>query len=130
MMSTNKSIKLLIVDDDIELRNAVVITLNRQGFEISTAASGTEALHLMALNNFDIIVSDINMPQGDGLWLLKSVKDSGSPVPFILVTGNVSVSEKDVQEKGAFGLLRKPALPPEYYAMIDAALISSQKNSA
>jgi DNA-binding NtrC family response regulator len=121
-VDANKNIKILLVEDDLHLRTAVSSTLARQGFEVLSAASGEEALGLIGADKFDVIISDFVMPNGDGLWLLQTLKELGLSIPFILSTGNTEVSEERVRVAGGFGLLRKPVRPQEYREMIDSAL--------
>lgn len=84
----NSTISVLYVDDEPELLMLGKIYLERTGnFEVSTANGGKEALRLLSETEYDIIVSDYQMPGMDGLDLLKALKSIDNPPPFILFTG-------------------------------------------
>ena len=84
--------RILIVDDDDTFRTALKYVLIKKGFEIVLANGGKEAAEIFRNSRVDAIISDINMPEGNGLDLLKFVKES-SPVPFVLMTGLKTLDE-------------------------------------
>jgi EAL domain-containing protein (putative c-di-GMP-specific phosphodiesterase class I) len=100
---------ILVVDDEDALRRAYARTLEEAGFEVAQAATGREALALLASRSFDTIVSDITMPGMTGVELLRAVRQHDRDVPVILVTGNPSVdSATQAVEHGALRYLVKP----------------------
>ena len=79
--------KVLLVDDDVEFLKSAKQCLNMQGnFDIESASSVNEALEKMTKNNPDAIVCDIQMPMTDGLEFLKTLRENGNNVPFIVFT--------------------------------------------
>lgn len=89
MQTSNKKkrIKVLFVDDDIELLKSAKQCLNVQGnFDVESASSADEALEKMTKKKPDAIICDINMPSTNGLEFLKSLRESGNNVPFIVFT--------------------------------------------
>lgn len=84
--------RILIVDDDDTFRTALKYVLIKKGFEIVLANGGKEAAEIFRNSRVDAIISDINMPEGNGLDLLKFVKES-SPIPFVLMTGLKTLDE-------------------------------------
>ncbi len=86
-----KNFHILIVDDEIDLRESLRELLEREGYEISEADNGATALELINRSHFDLILSDIMMPEMDGLTLLKKVKEQDNEVAVILITGYSSI---------------------------------------
>lgn len=89
MQPSNKKeqTKILLVDDDVEFIKSAKQCLELQGdFDIDPASSVNEALEKMTKNKIDIIVCDIQMPVTDGFEFLKSLRESGNKVPFIVFT--------------------------------------------
>ena len=85
--------RVLVVEDDPRLREAVVDTLMLKGFQVSEAAHGIEALNLLRHQQIDLVLSDINMPGMDGLELLQNVKQETPWLPVILMTAYGDVSQ-------------------------------------
>lgn len=122
--------KVLIVDDDITLRTAVIRYLQNRGYSVQEAASGAEALSLFEQNPPDIVVSDVMMPEMDGLEFCRRLRAtrSGQLVPFIFLS-----SRKDVEDRvqghqmGADDYLIKPFDPKELVAKIESQLERSRR---
>lgn len=105
--------KLLIVEDEPELRECIVnyFRLVDSDYDISSANSGASAFELIKSQRFDIIVSDIKMPNGDGIELLKNVKALIPDMPppyFVFMSGHAEYSESEVIELGANKFFAKP----------------------
>jgi len=93
--------KVLLVDDNVEFLKSAKQCLNMQGnFDIESASSVNEALEKMTKNNPDAIVCDIQMPMTDGLEFLKTLRENGNNVPFIVFT----VTEDKQKALKAFNL--------------------------
>ncbi len=120
MPDTNERSSILVVDDDDALRTAVSRTLSARGFEITTAANGRAAIELFSRKRFDAIVSDITMPELDGIGLLRKVREHDLDVPVILVTGSPSLDTAlAAVEHGALRYLKKPVLMPDLVAVVE-----------
>lgn len=78
--------KILIVDDEAELRNVLNDILVEQGYQIISAADGNEAKEKLKSHTFDLVISDIKMPNSDGIELLHWIK-TNKPTPVILISG-------------------------------------------
>ena len=100
---------VLVVEDQESFRLAVVDELKFFGYETAAATDGAEALKLVKSTNFDLILSDMRMPNRDGRWLLKELRKihKVSP-PFIFMTGFADLAIHDAFEMGADGFLGKP----------------------
>src|SRR6187200_1504270 len=84
-------IDLLIVDDDLELRETLVTRFSRQNFAVQSAGNGEEALGIAQRRNFDVAIVDMMMPGMTGLELLEKFKASHPECEVILLTGEVTI---------------------------------------
>ncbi len=101
--------RILIVEDDLMTQKVVTHFLQNEGYEIVIADDGVEAFLKMGQSHFDLILSDINTPNLDGLRLLEIVQQKGFKIPIILMTGRISPEdEARGLELGAIDYLRKP----------------------
>ncbi|MCA6061911.1 sigma-54-dependent Fis family transcriptional regulator [Thalassolituus sp. ST750PaO-4] len=101
--------RLLVVEDDPRLREAIVDTLMLKGHEVCEAPNGVEAIAIVRSQNLDLVLSDINMPGMDGLELLQTIKQEHPWLPVVLMTayGDVGQAVKAMQ-RGANDYLMKP----------------------
>jgi two-component system, OmpR family, response regulator len=114
--------KILIVDDDPHIRELVKVFLKREGFEISEAADGLEALDIHAAWKADVIVVDIMMPKMNGWDLCRQLKEDGD-VPVLMLTAKGETSQKlKGFQLGADDYLVKPFEPLELVARVKALL--------
>ncbi len=116
--------RILIVDDDRFFTKVLRIILTGENFQVSSAVSLAEARALLRETRFDIIISDLRMPDGDdGLSLLEQLRAEGNPVPFIMLTGYGEVSNYMVaMNAGATEYLNKPVRSEELFAAIENCL--------
>src|SRR5512140_2092952 len=104
--------RILIVDDEANLRHTVARVLQRAGFEVTTAASGREGLALLAQQPFDLIFMDIRMPDMNGLETLQAITANHPKLPVILFTGQPDLnSAVSALRQGALDYLQKPLKP-------------------
>ncbi len=105
-----KGKKILVVDDEIDLREIISEDLELLGAEVFNAENGRSAFELAKVVHPDLIVSDVRMPGGDGIELLSRVKDlPQKPSPHVfLITGFADVSPEEATSMGARGMLSKP----------------------
>ena len=80
---------ILVVDDDICHQILFKILLESGGFDVQTASDGIEALEVLENNNFRMVITDLNMPQMNGLELAAKVRDQHPTIDVVLVTANV-----------------------------------------
>ena len=99
---------ILVVDDEMGIREALTGILEDEGFEVSTAPSGEEALELVAKHAPDLIMLDVWLPGMDGLQTLEKIRETLS-VPVIMISGhgNIDMAVKAVQF-GAYDFMEKP----------------------
>ena len=100
---------VLVVDDEESLCRALERVLHAQGYEVTTAKNGAEALEAITQRQFDVILSDIHMPGMTGVDLLRIVRAYDLDVPIILMTGNPTLeTAMDAVSLGALQYLSKP----------------------
>jgi len=103
------TITVLLVDNDNLILDILSRIVKRGGFRPLTAQSGSEALELLEKVKVQAVVSDINMPDMDGLQLLKKIKELYPHLPVIMITGRPGVYDRrDVMAAGADGYIIKP----------------------
>ncbi|NKB67204.1 MAG: response regulator [Candidatus Latescibacteria bacterium] len=101
--------EILLVDDDSFAREPVQIALVAKGYQVDTAADGEEAVALLQKKNYDLVLSDIKMPNMDGLELLETVRQRCWDMPFILITAHGTIeSAVRAMRQGAYDYLQKP----------------------
>ncbi|MBI4781526.1 MAG: response regulator transcription factor [Oscillatoriophycideae cyanobacterium NC_groundwater_1537_Pr4_S-0.65um_50_18] len=122
--------KILIVDDDITLRTALIRYLQNRGYSVIDADSGTAALNAIEQNPPDLIVSDVMMPQMDGLEFCRRLRAtrSGQLIPFIFLSSRSEVDARiQGHQMGADDYLIKPFEPKELVAKIESQLERSRR---
>lgn len=82
---------ILVVDDELLIRDLLYDFFTGQGWDISVAESGERALEILRSRKFDLVLTDIKMPEMDGLALTGHVKESHPEIPVVLMTGFPSV---------------------------------------
>ena len=102
--------KILVVDDEPDVRSVLGKILSKFGHQVKTVADGCDALDALHAENFEIVITDIRMPRLDGLELLKRLKEvERSPVDVILITAHGDMDNAiAAMRSGAFDYLRKP----------------------
>jgi len=120
--------KLLVVDDEKNLRLVIQRELTRQGHEAETAPDGQAAWELMEARDFDVLLCDINMPRLDGMGLLRRLKEKMSNAPeVIMLTGQGTVETAiEAMKLGAYDYLTKPYRIAELSALVKQAAEKKQ----
>lgn len=105
----HEPIRVLVVDDEAALRMTLAANLELEDFAVAEAGNGAEALRLLDTQQFDIIISDMRMPEMNGLDLVHAIRLRNDAIPIILMSGfeNEGMIEQAI-ELGAFTLLTKP----------------------
>jgi EAL domain-containing protein (putative c-di-GMP-specific phosphodiesterase class I)/CheY-like chemotaxis protein len=112
--------KVLIADDEPSIVAAFARALQMQGYTVERAANGKAAVEQMQRTRFDCVVSDISMPELDGIGLLRAVRECDLDVPVILVTGSPSLDTAlQAVEYGALRYMRKPVELPEFVSVVE-----------
>ena len=114
--------KLLVVDDEKNLRMVVQKEMSRQGHEVETASDGEAAWEMLEQQDFDVLLCDINMPRLDGIGLLRRLREKSQNMPeVIMLTGQATVeSAIEAMKLGAYDYLTKP------YRITELAVLVTQ----
>ncbi len=103
--------RIMTVDDAATMRKLVVMTLQSAGHQIMEASDGAEALGILQRQPFDLVITDINMPQMDGIELTRRLRalPAYQKTPIILLTTESDPQKKDLgRSAGATGWIKKP----------------------
>src|SRR5262245_34711321 len=101
--------KLLIVDDDEDLVKLLKLTLSRIGYTVQTAANVETGIKMLGEETFDLVISDINMPDGTGLDLLEAIRGSELKVEVLVVSSQRAIATAvEAMRLGARNYLEKP----------------------
>jgi len=114
--------RVLLVEDEKAIRDAVAAYLEREGFWVTPAADGEAALHAFSLHRFDLIVLDLMLPKVSGEQVCREIRDK-SDIPIIMLTAKGEVDDRIAGlELGADDYLIKPFSPRELIARIKVLL--------
>lgn len=114
--------KVLVVDDEPLMSRLIADVLKRQGKEVVMASDGLDAIHLLENEPFDLIVTDVKMPQKNGFDVLKTAKQLHPTIVVILVTAHGTIeSAVDAMKLGAFNYLIKPFAPEVLEGVVEKA---------
>ena len=125
--TNNNTKRLMIVDDDVEMRTLLAEYFRRLGFEVAEKESGAAALQTVATDKFDCLILDVSMPEMSGLELLRKLRDRGIDTPALFLTAHDMLDDKVAGfEAGADDYLAKPFSPRELEYRIEALLRRGQ----
>jgi two-component system, NtrC family, response regulator AtoC len=120
--------RILIVDDDEQIRNLLVDYFRHLSYEVLFAADGAEALKKLSQKNIDCIISDLVMPDMNGLELLKQVRSQKFrsqkfKLPFLIITGYPTIETAiEVMKEGAYDYITKPLQLEDVRIKVERAL--------
>lgn len=131
---TEKKARILVVDDSPINRELIRCTLEPSGYELTLAESVQQGTELVRQGDFDLILSDLHMPEQDGIALLKLVKADPAlaPIPFMFISASYQEDNNFplAMELGAFRFLQRPIDPQALVAEIEACLMATKENYA
>lgn len=105
---------ILVVDDDIEIRDALRDALSSEGFLCDSAANGEEAITFLEKSNYDLVITDLNMPIRNGMDLLKYISAYAPKTSTMIITAHGTVETAiEALRKGAIDYILKPVDPEE-----------------
>jgi two-component system, OmpR family, alkaline phosphatase synthesis response regulator PhoP len=121
--TSNNARRLMIVDDDAEMRTLLAEYFRRLGFDVAERESGAAALQTVASERFDCFILDVAMPEMSGIELLRKMRDRGIDTPTLFLTAHDLLDDKVAGfEAGADDYLAKPFSPRELEYRIEALL--------
>ncbi len=115
--------KILVVDDELKIRESFSDILSLEDFDVDTAQNGEEAINLIEEDFYDVALIDLNMPKVDGMEVLKYLVDHSIDTIGIILTGYATIrTAVDAMKAGAFDYLAKPVKMEEVIMVINRAL--------
>lgn len=124
----NSKKKIMLVDDEIDLIEIYADLLTAKGYDVDLAQAGLEARELILAGHYDLVISDIRMPDIDGIELMQLIKSKIPDLGFIIISGFSDYNENEILQKGAFKFLHKPlksvnltSSVTEYFSQIKSA---------
>ncbi|MEW5976555.1 MAG: sigma-54 dependent transcriptional regulator [Acidobacteriota bacterium] len=112
---------ILIVDDEVELRQAVVAYLSQEGYEVQQASSGEEATELLKTTPFDVLITDMKLPGIDGEQVLDAALDLYPEIIGVIITGFGTIeSAVKAMKNGAYDYIAKP------FQLVEISLVVKQ----
>lgn len=117
--------KILAVDDSASMRQMVGFTLKTAGFEVTEACNGDEALKVAQTGQFDLVISDVNMPVMDGITLIRNLRTLPAYkfTPLLMLTTESGGDKKqEGRAAGATGWIVKPFNPEQLLATVRKVL--------
>src|SRR5205085_5063958 len=123
--------RILVIDDDTSVLHLTRFHLQRRGFEVLTAENGEEGLRLLAEGQFDVALTDLRLPDIDGIELVKRGKEVSPDTEIIVITGYSSINKAvEAAHAGAFHFVEKPInYEEELLLLIDKAIESSRQKT-
>ena len=115
--------RILITEDEKDLADALARGLRQQGYAADIAFDGEEALAMAEVNDYDLIILDLNLPKIDGVEVCQRIRAAGSPVGILMLTARSSLDDRvNGLDQGADDYLVKPFHFPELLARVRAIL--------
>lgn len=122
--------RVLVADDDPQMQLAVKTCLSRKDFDVSVVNNGLSALELLERENFDLVISDQQMPQMSGSELLASLLKKGSEVPVIMITAYGTITQAvEAMQNGAADFITKPFTAQDLERIVERVLLPESKAS-
>ncbi len=122
--------KILVVEDDTPFSTMLLHFLKRHNYETVLSASVKDALEEISIQNFDVILSDLRLPDQDGLALLATLKNQNRFIPFVLMTAYADVKTAvKAMKSGAADYISKPFMPEEALLVLQKILSSDKKTT-
>lgn len=114
---------ILIIDDNAVIRDVVKFTLQTR-HSVTMAENGREGIELAMSSDFDLIITDISMPEMDGIEFVTEIrkKKSYANTPILILTANLEENKQKIKESGASGWILKPFEPDKLLETIDEVL--------
>ncbi|MFO8021172.1 MAG: response regulator [Perlabentimonas sp.] len=116
---------ILIVDDSESIREVVSFTLENEGYNVLIANDGTDALKRMDGTHIDLIITDLHMPEMDGITYIRHVREMEQykRIPILFLTTESQAAKKmEAKEAGATGWIIKPFVPAKLIAALNKVL--------
>jgi two-component system KDP operon response regulator KdpE len=114
--------RVLVIDDDPQIRRAMKMTLSAHGYEVADARTGEEGLANLRSSGYDLVLLDMNIPGMGGIETCRLIRSSSEVAIIMLTVNNTEKAKVDALDAGADDYVTKPFSTPELLARIRAAL--------
>lgn len=122
-MESDRDARILVVEDDPAVRQALDRALSYEGYEIATATDGAVALSELRASAFDLVILDVMMPHLDGIETCRRIRAAGDTVPILMLTAKAAIGDRvDGLDAGADDYVTKPFALDELLARIRALI--------
>jgi DNA-binding NtrC family response regulator len=120
--------KILVIDDESIVRTSCSRSLTPEGYDVKLSQNGADAMKMLEEESFDLVLTDLKMPDIDGIEVLKMIKQRWPQTEVIVVTGyqTVDTAVKSIK-LGAFDYLEKPFTPDSLIAAVNNAMANKKK---
>ncbi len=119
--------KVLVIDDEQIVLDSVKKILSAENFDVDTSISSRQGLELAVNNEYDVVLSDIRMPEIGGMRILRDVKRKKPSLPVIIITGYATVnSAVQAMQLGATNYIEKPFTPDILTNAVNTALLAAK----
>jgi DNA-binding NtrC family response regulator len=120
--------KILVVDDEGIVRTSCSRALSPEGYEVKLSQNGADAMRMLEEESFDLVLTDLKMPDIDGIEVLKMIKERWPQTEVIVITGyqTVDTAVKSIK-LGAFDYIEKPFTPDSLIAAVNNAITNKKK---
>jgi CheY-like chemotaxis protein len=124
--ATKRPVRVFLVEDDDDAAQMMVVLLGHVGYSVARAGDVATALDRVARGEFDLLISDLKLPDRSGLELVRELRSSGSTLPAIALSGHGLHSDlKKSREAGFNAHVVKPFHPPTLFAVMERVLANS-----
>lgn len=117
---------ILVIDDDASVREVVSEMLRLEGYEVTIAANGREAIRLLDAGRFDLVITDLIMPEKEGIETIAEIRRTHANLPILAISGGGRIGPSDYLETarylGADATLAKPFARQELLTTVDSLL--------
>ncbi len=121
---SGRAFRILVVDDDSEASLAIVRALEHVGHAVSCCSHAQDALGVIAVQDFDLLLVDYRMPDMTGLDLITILREDGCKIPAIMMTGHFATEDRvPAEQLGIRAILHKPMTLPQLAKAVDDALL-------
>lgn len=120
--------KILVIDDEDIVRTSCNRALTPEGYEVKMARNGLDGLKMASEERFDVVLTDLKMPDMDGIEVLRRIKEEWPEIEVIIITGyqTVDTAVKSIK-LGAFDYIEKPFTPDAIGAAVSKAMEHKKK---
>jgi DNA-binding response OmpR family regulator len=118
----NASSTILIIDNDERLVKALVVQLSRCGYTCLAAYSGAQGIAMFQSHDVDLVITDVNMPDGNGVEITRSIRALGD-APVIVITGFRDHYQRDLRALANVSVIRKPFTFSQLHDVVEAELV-------